>query len=156
MTASVYQNYERPFPLTQGNPYVESRHPMLRALNLQNSPVGDAFFAEQNVEVIQKLLRQAIYKLTGYLIDRQSPEQLGFIMQNVFFTEHNSQPMSLPDEVRRLNLIVVSEAVPPVSSSLVAYLAYLRDASRLKTPIPRAINTSIKGSRQLAPNSWIT
>ena len=152
---SVYQNYERPFAMTAGDPFAESVNPMLRSLNQGNSAVGDAFFSPRNVETIQRLLRQAIRQTTGYLIDRQSSEQLAYLMRSVYGTESNSSPMSLSDEIRRLNLIVVSEATPIIASALAAYLAYIRDASRLKTPLPRGVSTGIKGTRQLSSNSWI-
>ena len=152
---AVYNNQERPFPLTNGDPYHESVHPMLKSLHQKNSPVGDAFFTSSNTERIQVLLRQAIRRLTGYRIDRQSVEQLMWIMRNVYYTEHNSQPMSIKDEVERLNTMVVSEAVPIVSSALAGFLAYLRDASQIAPPVARGLNTSIKGTRQLQSKAWL-
>lgn len=152
---SVYNNAERPYPLTYGDPHAESVHPMLKSLNQRNSPLGDAFFSQDNQELLQRMLREAVRRKTGYLIDRQSPEELMIVMRSVYAGEANNRPMSLQDEVRRLNYLVVSECLTVVSSSLAAYLAYLRDASRIKTPIPRGVNTSIKGSRQLQPQAWV-
>lgn len=154
-TTNVYQNYERPFPLTVGDPHAESRSPWLKVLTHQSNPVGDAFFAQTNMDRIQRMLQQAVRDKTGYVIDKQSPEQLGFIMQHIYSDHANSQPMSIDDEITRLDILVINEAFPMVTSALAAYLAYLRDASRIKEPIPRGLNTSIRGTRQLTPHPWV-
>lgn len=153
----IYQHYEKPFPMTSGDPHAESLSPWLKSLNQHHSPVGDAFFARSNVERIQRWIAEAVKRLTGYTIDAsaQSTEDLGQIMREIYYAEANSSPMSVADEVRRLDFEVLSEAVPIVSGNLVGYLAYLRDASRIATPLPRGVATNIKASRQLQPKPWL-
>lgn len=106
--------------------------------------VNQPFFAASNVDSIQKQLRDVIAKRMGYVIDRQPDEQLQIIMRYVYM-QHARNTGGVA-EVRRLNELVLKEIVPQVASGLMQYLAYLRDASRLPTPIPRAQATSVKGT----------
>ena len=50
-------------------------------------------------------------------------------------------------EVARLNQLVIDTIVPKVCSQVQAYLDYLRDSSSGLRTIPRAISTSISGTK---------
>lgn len=109
-----------------------------------------AFFDITNVDIIQNKLRAIILQRTRYVIDRQSDTDLQVIMRKVF-AEHASHlesgPVTLREEVMRLNEIVLGIVVPMVASGVTGYLNYLRDASKLPEPLPRGTQTSIKGSK---------
>lgn len=144
---SVYDIYEAPFALTDATKAGEqARVGLLRSTHLQASPLSDAFFSAQNVEHLQTRLRDVILEKTGYAIDRQSDEQLLIVMRYVFMQSARHEGGSR--EVRRLNELVLVEIVPQVGSSLAQYLAYLRDASQMYTPLKRGQATSLKGTRQ--------
>lgn len=106
--------------------------------------INTQFFGQANVDAIQAQLRDVIKKRLGYVIDRQPDDQLLIIMRYVYMNEARNDGGRA--EVRRLNDLVLKEIAPMVASGVMQYLAYIRDASRLPTPIPRAQATSIKGT----------
>lgn len=147
-----YSNFEVPFNTASTEPTqrLEDRvEGVRRSLYQPRTPLLEAFFRIENMDVIQNRLRATIQKQTGYMIDRQSDEHLTTIMRKVYL-DHASNTMTEVDkEVRRLNDIVLSITVPMVASGVAGYLAYLRDASRLPEPMPRGVQTSVKGTRSL-------
>jgi len=151
----VYGQRARPFPLIdnrRGNVNFQESlaERMAKTLQVAASPLVRAFFSEQNLETVQRLLRDAVRSKTGFAIDRQSDEQLLIVMRAVFADRAANVPRDVPAEVRRLNEAVISTLFNGVVSNMTAHLAYLRDASRLRTPIERGAATSIKGLRTTA------
>jgi hypothetical protein len=143
----VYDIPERPFPKYAHTPAVDpvlTQTAQQRWCTVAADDVNTAFFSQGNVDAIQRQLRDVIRTRMGYVIDRQPDEHLLIIMRYVYMNE--SRNTGGDAEVRRLNQLVLKEVVPQVASGVLQYLAYLRDASRLPTPIPRAQATSIKGT----------
>lgn len=119
---------------------------MLRSIRQQPSALGAAFFSPGNVDDIQRRLHDIVFRKTRYRIDRQSDEQLLIIMRNVFVNFARFEG-DVPREVRRLDDLVLAEVVPQVGAGLAQYLAYIRDASTLPTPIARGQSTTVKGTK---------
>lgn len=144
---SVYDIEEKPWPLVDGSLRTpeSSAVGLVRSTHLQRTPTADMFFSNDNIERLQAGLRDAIRKQMGYVIDRQSDEQLQIVMRYVYMQSGRNEGGFA--EVKRLNDLVLREIVPQVGSGLAQYLAYLRDASTLPTPIARAQATSIKGTK---------
>lgn len=142
----VMDIYEAPFSLFDGSVRAEGSAGGLRAsTHLQATPLSDAFFGAANVDRLQTQLRAEILRRTGYAIDRQSEQQLLIVMRYVFMQSARHQGGAA--EVARLNGLVLREIVPQVGAGLAQYVAYLRDASTLPTPISRGQATSIKGTK---------
>ncbi len=132
---------------TQGDEQLESLvRAMVRSMHVQETPLSSAFFSVANVNALQSGLRDAIRRRTSYAIDRQSDDSLLTIMRYVFVRDGRGVVPDVKAEVARLNALVLAEAAPIVAAGLAQYLAYVRDASRLPNPLPRAQQTSIKGS----------
>lgn len=147
---SPYNNFEVPFSMMSQAPTAlleDNLTGVLRSLNQPRTPLAEAFFAIENMDVIQNRLRATIQKQTGYAIDRQSDMHLTTIMRKVYAEHANNAQSQIPAEVRRLDDIALAVAVPMVASGVVGYLTYLRDASRLPEPLPRGVQTSVKGSK---------
>ena len=140
----VYDIAERPFPKYAHVPVVGPVLSQQRWSTVADDDVNTAFFGQANVDAIQRQLRDVIRTRMGYVIDRPPDEHLLIIMRYVYMNESRNAGGNA--EVRRLNGLVLKEVVPQVASGVLQYLAYLRDASRLPTPIPRAKATSIKGT----------
>lgn len=145
---TVYDIVERPFPKYAAIPTVDpvtfTQTAQQRWSTAAADEVNTAFFSQGNVDAIQRQLSDVIRTRMGYVIDRQPDEHLLIIMRYVYMNE--SRNTGGDAEVVRLNQLVLKEIVPQVASGVLQYLAYLRDASRLPTPIPRARATSIKGT----------
>lgn len=141
----VYDMYEAPFALTDSMPSDHAAAGLQRSTHLQVTPLSAAFFSKANIEHLQTRLRDVIRDKTGFVIDRQSDEQMLIVMRYVFMQSARNDGGSR--EVRRLNELVLVEIVPQVGSGLAQYLAYLRDASQMYTPLPRGQATSLKGTK---------
>lgn len=143
----VMNVYEAPFVLTDRSvqPGQAAAVGVQRSTHLQATPLSTAFFSSANIERLQSRLRDIIRQKTGYVIDRQSDEQLLIVMRYVFMQSARHEGGAR--EVRRLNELVLVEIVPQVGSGLAQYLGYLKDASRMYTPMPRGQATSVKGTK---------
>lgn len=144
-TASVYDIYERPFPLADRmvSAGEDPNVGLQRSTHLQPTETSRLFFGKANIDALQRRLQEEIHARTGLTIDRQSDEELMVVMRYVFVQSGSNEGGSA--EVRRLNELVLAEIVPIVGSGVMQYLAYLKDASTLPTPIPRGQATSVKG-----------
>ena len=124
---------------------------MAKTVGILESPLTRAYFSRSNLDVVQRSLSDTVAKLTGYRIDRQDDTQLLIVMRAMFLDHAVNNPRNLQSEVARLNGGVVSTLLDQVISGMTAHLAYLRDASRMRTPIPRGAATSIKGLTTTLP-----
>lgn len=153
MAASVYDIPQEGYPLFSaagGGGGLESMtRAMVRSLGQQPTGLAAAFFAPGNVDEVQDRMREVVFRRTGHRIDRQSDEQLLILMRNVFVEYARHEAPDVPSEVRRLDNVVLAQAVPIVAAGLAQYLSYLRDASQLPPPLPHGQATSIKGTRTL-------
>lgn len=145
-TTNVYDMAEAPFAMFDDVRTPESSAVGLtRSTHLQPTELSARFFGPGNVEQLQRQLQGAIRARTGFVIDRQSDEQLLIVMRYVYV--QSGRNFGGAEEVRRLNELVLREIVPQVGAGLAQYLAYLRDASTLPVPIPRGQATSVKGTK---------
>ena len=149
--ADPFNNFEVPFSLTSRtespSQFEDAVEAVRRSLNQPRTPLFDAFFATINLDVIQNRLRATILKSSGYAIDRQSDMDLLVLMRRVYAGNGNVGTASVAQEVSRLNDLVLYIAVPMVASSVVGYLGYLRDASRIPEPLAYGTQTSTKGTK---------
>ncbi len=153
----VCNQYAQPFPFADRSPgnvpfreRLSTR--MAKTLDMRaDSPLMRAFFSEDNLDAVQDALRDAVKRLTGFVIDRQSDDQLLIVMRAIFADHAQNSPRDVAAEVKRLDHGVVTTVLDQVISGITSYLAYLRDASRMRTPIARGAATSIKGLTTTLP-----
>lgn len=119
---------------------------LVTSMHQCDTPLSRSFFSAGNMDSIQSSLRIVVREKTGYVIGRQSEEQVALIMRSVFTLYANSGA-PVGDEVRRLNAYVLSQLAPMVGTGIAAYLGYVRDASQMHVPLERPVNMSMKGSR---------
>lgn len=145
-TPSVYDIPEAPFTLFDDVKTNEHRYvSMTRSTHLQANDISQRFFGNDNIDHLQRRLQAEIKRLTGYVIDRQSDEQMLIVMRYVYMQSGRNTGGAV--EVRRLNDLVLREIVPQVGAGLAQYLGYLKDASTLPMPLARGQATSIKGTK---------
>lgn len=138
--------YEQPFQLASNMaPGEEAAISMLRSTHLQPTETASMFFSRKNIDRLQAVLARRVEQSMGVAIDRQSDEQMLIVMRYVYM--QSSSNTGGAAEVDRLNELVLAEIVPQVGAGLAQYVSYLRDASRLPTPIPRGQATSIRGTK---------
>lgn len=150
MSGFPFTNVEQPFSMSSRGSSVQLEDPLagvFRSLNQPRTPLATAFFRVENRDVVQNRLRATIQQQTGHAIDQQSDADLQVIMRKVYADHASNVAEDVAAEVRRLNDLVLRVVVPMVASGVAAYLAYLRDASRLPDPLPRGVHTSVKGTK---------
>jgi hypothetical protein len=107
--------------------------------NLYNTPLSNAYFSKNNMQIIQNSLRKAIYTKTNnlFIIGQQSPEALMTIMRSIFLQESENLPENITSQIELLNKKVLEYAVPQVHSELQGYLTYKDDVSKLAIPMDK-------------------
>ena len=105
-----------------------------------HNPVLALFTSEGNIDLLQHAIIDYIKRSTDITISKQSERDIFAIIQYVYNTHANTTCNdSVHDEVRRLNKIVIEEAVVIVKSGILMYLRYLKDASTLPVPMARSV-----------------
>lgn len=112
------------------------------------TPMSVEFFSQQNVDRIQVDLIEHIHVKTKHRISKQDEVQLLALMREVMNTygeygidsliRVSDSHLSVMAKVRKLNSKVVQLATENVEKSILSYMKYIRDASSLPVPIPRA------------------
>lgn len=120
-----------------------------RSIREPATPLNVSFFGPRNLDALQREIQVIISEKLGVAIDRQSDEQLLIAMRSVYalYAAQNGNPAR---ETQRLNGIVLGEVLPIIAGNVRQYLTYLKDASTLPTPIPRGLQTSVKGDKTVA------
>ena len=122
--------------------------------------LAQVFLQPANVRLIQKQLIKQVYLDTdrAYLIEEQDPDDILQVMRGVFALHAKSLPVitdkgairtEIPNQIRTLNHIVVSETAPSIISELTAYDSYLERAFGQIEPMDRPANVSNAGSKSL-------
>lgn len=130
---------------------------MLRG-NWEKSEVSQAFFSADNVEQIQNSIRKEVYERSqpkGYLIDKQSVEELKIIMRAIFLQYARNLPTNVSGQVADLNQKVLDWSVPHILSAVDHHFFYINDISHLPVPLAREQHLSKAGTRSLPMNPFV-
>jgi len=108
----------------------------------QTTPFSIAFFSEQNQTILQNAIRKSVWEKTQFLIDNQDPLQLQLIMRSIFLQYSVHQPDHIPEQIQRLNDMVLEYSIHRVLTNLQQYLTYKEDVSHLPIPLEYGTNVS--------------
>lgn len=152
----VYRNVARPFALIDDSPgnvaFAEDlAERMAKTLFMNPNPLIRAFFSRSNLDAVQRGLVSEVHRLTGFKIGRQSDDSVLTVMRAIFADHANNKTADVGSEVLRLNRGAVAAMTDNAISNMTAHLAYLRDASRMRTPMERGAATSMKGLHTTLP-----
>lgn len=120
-----------------------------------DTPLSQAFFSEQNIQIVQNGIRAGIYKISNgqYVIGPQDCDSLKIIMRSVFLQNAANQPTNIPNQISELNKIVLNYCIQQVYSEAQGYIQYINDASTLVVPIAHPVMAS-QNDRQLEMKPW--
>ena len=121
--------------------------------SLEDTGLSRLYFSKENLDNIQKDIRETVYTLTAndkdpildnvkpVAIGRQNDLQLQIIMRSIFlqYAKHNNDDIA--GQIRELNDLVIREAVPDIITNLKQYLGYSADIQRAPQLMDRAQNT---------------
>ena len=120
-----------------------------------DTPLSQAFFSEQNIQIIQNGIRAGIYQISNgqYVIGPQDCDSLKIIMRSVYLQHAVNQPTNIPNQIAELNKIVLNYCIQQVYSEAQGYIQYINDASTLVVPIAHPVMAS-QNDRQLELKPW--
>ena len=119
---------------------------LITSVHQCDTPLAKSFFSAGNISAIQNNLRIVVREKTGYVIGRQSEEQVVIVMRAMYMM-YADQGNPIDAEVRRLNAIVLSQLAPMVGTGIAAYLGYIRDSTQMHVPHERPKNMSQRGNK---------
>jgi hypothetical protein len=118
--------------------------------NWEQTPLSSAFFSPANVAIIQRAIKQGIYKRSGarrWEIDDQSVDELQIIMRAMYLQYGRNLPTDIQGQVTELNNIVIGFAVPKIFSEIEQHFFYLRDISQMPQQMQHPVNVSSAGTK---------
>ena len=130
---------------------------MLRG-NWEKSPVSQGFFSSDNIEILQNRIRKAVFDRStpkGYVIDKQSVDELKIIMRAIYLQYARNLPNDVPAQVDDLNTKVIDWSVPHILSAVDHYNFYINDISHLPIPLAQPQHLSRAGTRSLPANPFV-
>ena len=143
-----FQLYDK-IPVSAGDTYYRT------ALtgNWDNDTLSDAFFSEENMNIIQNGLRAGVYKESKgrFLIGKQDKDPLKMIMRSIFLQHSKNLPNNITQQITQLNHLVLEYAIPQVTGEAIGYVKFKSDASTMYTPIQRPTSTYYSKTLELKP-----
>jgi tetrahydromethanopterin S-methyltransferase subunit B len=115
----------------------------------ETNPLAQAFFSRDNINHLQDLIIQIIYKRSrgAWKISRQSDNELAVIMRSIYLQKAQHIENDVIGEVADLNKQVLLYAVPKISSKIEQNLGYQRDRSATYDPFTRGELASNAGTK---------
>lgn len=115
-----------------------------------NTPLSVAFFSAKNIQCLQNGLRAGVMKRSNgqYLIGEQNTDQLKIIMRSVFLQYAKNLPDNIPNQIEKLNSLVLDYAIGQVYGEAVGYMKYRYAASYMYEPMATPVLSNVS-SKQL-------
>ena len=148
-TSALFQMYDK----IPANQCVTFRNPTEGLWT--DTPLSQAYFSEQNIQIIQNGIRAGIYQISNgqYVIGPQDCDSLKIIMRSVYLQHAANQPTNISNQISELNKIVLNYCIQQVYSEAQGYIQYINDASTLVVPIAHPVMAS-QNDRQLELKRW--
>ena len=124
---------------------------MLRG-NWEHTTLSDTFFTRRNVEVIQRAIKNEVYRMSGpkkYQIDDQDVDEIKMIMRAMYLQYAKNNEFDVEGQMKELNDMVIKWCAPRIMSEVEQYIFYLDDISHLPVPLEHPTNLSSAGTKSL-------
>ena len=118
-------------------------------LGISSDPVNRTFFSSDNINFLQRYIRDVVKAKTGTTIGRQSDDDLKTMMYYFYATYGKNSPKDVPSQVKNLNNMVIADAVPIIVNNMYQYVGYIRDSTTLPVPLEYGKISSVKGQNSL-------
>ncbi len=109
------------------------------------SPLSEVYYAQSNVDYLQTTIINTVKAQTGYTIGPQDQMDLYNLMRKVYTDYMVVDYDDIPNQVSKMNEIVVKTATKTISVGIIQNLIYLRDLGSLPVPPDAPRNTSTYG-----------
>jgi len=111
------------------------------------SLLSETYYSQSNVDYLQTTIMNSVKAATGYAIGPQDPMDLYNLMRKVYTDYMVVDYDDVPNQISRMNEVVVKSATKTISVGVMQNLIYLRDIGRLPVPPDAPRNTSSYGLR---------
>ena len=125
---------------------------------IEKTKLSTMFFSQNNINLLQKLIKYNVKKETNKIISEQSNEELFIIMKSIFLNEANlgvKTDSCIKKELRKLDLLVANECTKKIITQIKQHIIYLDNINNLAVPMERAESTNIKGTKINELNRFI-
>jgi hypothetical protein len=131
--------------------------------NRQKTLLSFLFFSEENINNIQKILKNAVFREINYSISNQSNTEILKAMREVYITYANEPPIidrsmttdmkveiyqQNMNQIHRLNTILINQVLPQVCREIISYIIYLDDISKVNYKNFNPVFTSSQGTQE--------
>ena len=119
------------------------------------SYVESSFLSKNNIEKIQNLLIENVYKISNnkYRIKKQNHQTVVIVMKYIYNFYSQSLSYSIKEQIDILNNLVIKEITPQILNNLKSHEKYLNDINERPKLLELPINDSIVGNMTLP--SWL-
>ena len=120
-----------------------------------STPLSQAFFSQQNIQIIQNGIRAGVYNKSNsqYVIGSQDCDSLKIIMRGIFLQHSANQPSNYEAQIYELNKIVLNYCIQQVYGEAQGYMKYINDVSTLVVPIAHPVMAN-NNDKQLELKAW--
>jgi len=109
------------------------------------SLLSDTYYSPSNIDYLQRTIMDSVKSSTGYTIGAQNTTDLYNLMRKVYTDYMIVDHDDIPNQVSKMNSVVVSSATRTISNGIIQNLIYLRDIATTPVPPDAPINTSTQG-----------
>lgn len=116
------------------------------------TPIGELFFSQTNMDLIQKMIKYEVFDRTNgkYVMKtKQNETDLLVIMRDIFINCCKNLPYKVIHQVKELNKKTVEKIIPDMISMIRQDDEYIKQLDRPINPIPLPICVSSKGRLSL-------
>jgi len=116
-----------------------------------SSKLSRVFFSEENVKLLQDMLRYQVYLKTDkkYIVGEQSPIELEIVMRSIYLQFSRNLQYDITKQVKELNNICLQQMVPQIISGIEQYVGYMWQVEHQPVPIEHPKNMSSQGTKLL-------
>jgi len=121
----------------------------------ETSRLSDAFFSRNNLNLIQKKLKEGVYLKSNkqIMIDTQPEETIQIVMRSYYLEYSCNIDSNIDQQVHKLNNMVLNYLINNAYSEAIAYLKYKKDASNMYTLMEKP-QYSDKTNKTLEYKPW--
>jgi hypothetical protein len=122
---------------------------VLMSLKQTPTPLNTLFFSEYNQSLLQRAIRQVVFKKYAIKIDYQDKADLIALMRTIYTANFANPYGDLCSQVKFMNTLVIEKAVEQISTGLSQYMSYMKHITSPISPPPVPENTSVYGSEAI-------
>jgi len=118
--------------------------------------LSNAFFSEQNIQIIQNGIRAGVYEMSNgqYTIGNQDCDTIKIVMRSVFLQNSSNLNNLITEQIYALNQLVLNYCINETYGAAQSYKKYLHDVSNLAVPMSNPIMTSHKDNKTHKMPDW--